>query len=112
MLTNRGPTVEQVTADRVGEVRLVPPRRSREPGGPLDPEQAEAVAHRQGSGPLVVVATDPSTTNITTAWTSPASTGLTPARISPVIAPGRKTSPPALVVSICGTSAVRAARAR
>ena len=55
MLTNRGPTVEQVTADRVGEVRLVPPRRSREPGGPLDPEQAEAVAHRQGSGPLVVV---------------------------------------------------------
>ena len=42
---------------------------------------------------MVAVATDPSTRYITTAWTSTASRGSTPARMRPVIAPGRNDDP-------------------
>ena len=51
---------------------------------------------------VVVVATAPSTRYITAACTCTASIGSTPARISPVIAPGSAISPTAFVVSICG----------
>ncbi len=58
---------------------------------------------------VVAVAADPSTRYITTTCTRTASIGSTPARIRPVIAPGRNTIPTALVVSIWGTSAARSA---
>ncbi len=60
---------------------------------------------------VVVVATEPSTRYMTATCTLTASAGSVPARISPTMAPGRKTMPTALVVSICGMSAVRSAAA-
>src|SRR5690606_31244982 len=56
-----------------------------------------------------LVATVPRIRYMMAACTSTASTGSTPARMRPVIAPGRNTSPTAFVFSICEVSAVRRA---
>ena len=61
---------------------------------------------------LVVTATEPRTRYMMTTCACTASSGVTPASRRPTIMPGRNTMPTALVVSICGMSAVRRASRR
>src|SRR5690606_17590915 len=93
------------------------PGRGRPAGGQVSPRARRT---RRWSGvnrcrvsprPMMttLVATAPRIRYMIAACTSTASTGSAPARMRPVMAPGRKTSPTALVFSICEVSAVRSA---
>ena len=78
----------------------------------LEPPQLllrrEQAAGAERTRPSVAVSdTAASSMNITTTCRRTASSGLAPARIMPVIAPGRKTMPIVLVLSMTGTMARR-----